>query len=213
MKRYFTLSIIIIFLTIGSNVFSKSGFQNFIPNGQVNTCLNCHFSINGGARNLFGKAAENSMSNDRVRWEKIFNLDSDGDGFTNGEELQDSKGVWTIGQTAPGNASLVTNPGDPTSKPTVSFVENESQSYNSSIYPIPTNGVINLEFISDYFDKGNLEIYNSNGDKIYYEIFDTKIGSNKLMIDLNNPNVNNGIYFLILRNKYFDIKKRIVISK
>jgi hypothetical protein len=213
MKRYFTLSIIIIFLTIGSNVFSKSGFQNFIPNGQVNTCLNCHFSINGGARNLFGKAAENSMSNDRVRWEKIFNLDSDGDGFTNGEELQDSKGVWTIGQTAPENASLVTNPGDPTSKPTVSFVENESQSYNSTIYPIPTNGVINLEFISDYFDKGNLEIYNSNGDKIYYEIIDTKIGSNKLMIDLNNPNVNNGIYFLILRNKYFDIKKRIVISK
>lgn len=213
MKRYFTLSIIIIFLTIGSNVFSKSGFQNFIPNGQVNTCLNCHFSINGGARNLFGKAAENSMSNDRVRWEKIFNLDSDGDGFTNGEELQDSKGEWTNGQTAPGNASLVTNPGDPTSKPTVSFVENESQSYNSSIYPIPTNGVINLEFISDYFDKGNLEIYNSNGDKIYYEIIDTKIGSNKLMIDLNNPNVNNGIYFLILRNKYFDIKKRIVISK
>ncbi len=29
-------------------------------------------------------------------------LDSDGDGFTNGEELQDPNGTWEVGSAAPG---------------------------------------------------------------------------------------------------------------
>ena len=38
-------------------------------------------------------------------------LNADGDGATNGAELQDPTGAWSIGQPQPGNPALVTNPG------------------------------------------------------------------------------------------------------
>jgi len=50
----------------------------------------------------------------------LANLDADSDGVSNGLELQDPNGVWTIGQPAPGNNSLVSLPGDATSTPPAS---------------------------------------------------------------------------------------------
>jgi hypothetical protein len=38
-------------------------------------------------------------------------IDSDKDGRTNGAELLDPNGTWTIGAADPGNPALVTNPG------------------------------------------------------------------------------------------------------
>ena len=38
------------------------------------------------------------------------NADSDGDGFSNGWELQDPSGTWVSGTTDPGNAAFVSNP-------------------------------------------------------------------------------------------------------
>jgi len=193
--------------------YSKDGFQNYIPNGQVKTCLNCHFSINGGDRNVFGKAAEKSISNKKVMWDKIFNLDSDGDGFTNGEELQDADGQWVIGQSAPGNPSLVTNPGDASSKPTETSVEDDFVNNNSIIYPVPSKGIVNLNYVSNYPESSRLEIFNSNGNLIVSEKVESVFGENNYSIDLNNLSLNHGIYYLILRNKYFNIRKRIVFSK
>ena len=45
--------------------------------------------------------------------------DSDEDGFTNGEELQDPNGAWRPGDPALGNSALVTSPGNASSKPAV----------------------------------------------------------------------------------------------
>ncbi len=42
----------------------------------------------------------------------LANQDSDGDGFTNGEELQDPTGTWAMGQSDPGNVFFVSNPSD-----------------------------------------------------------------------------------------------------
>ena len=44
-------------------------------------------------------------------------LDSDGDGFTNGEELGDPDGTWQEGDAAPGDAADITHPGNPDSHP------------------------------------------------------------------------------------------------
>ena len=38
-------------------------------------------------------------------------LNADGDGATNGAELQDPTGAWSVGQPQPGTPALVTNPG------------------------------------------------------------------------------------------------------
>jgi hypothetical protein len=97
---------------------------NQIPNGAINGCANCHINpAGGGPRNPFGTTVETSFlstpgATGNVMWgPALAQIDSDGDGFRNGFELQDANGAWIIGQPAPGNPALVTLPGSPTSQP------------------------------------------------------------------------------------------------
>lgn len=87
-----------------------------IPNGNVNQCSNCHLRASGGGpRNLFGQEVDSLVgpgSRTSFWSETLANLDSDGDGFTNGEELGDPDGDGTAIRNVP-----VTNPGDPNSRP------------------------------------------------------------------------------------------------
>ena len=95
-----------------------------IPNGPVNSCSNCHMSAFGGdARNEFGQTVEaNFLSasgeEGNVLWgPELAAIDSDGDGFTNGEELGDPEGTWKAGDEDPGDPEAVTKPWDPDSHP------------------------------------------------------------------------------------------------
>ena len=90
-----------------------------IPNGSVNSCANCHVNPGGGgSRNAFGQAVEAGLISSNVDWgPALASLDSDGDGFTNGQELQDPNGTWQTGQSAPGSASMVSKPGSASSVP------------------------------------------------------------------------------------------------
>ena len=47
--------------------------------------------------------------------ERFSSLDSDGDGVPNGVELGDPDGSWTAGSDQPGDAALITHPGDSSS--------------------------------------------------------------------------------------------------
>lgn len=91
---------------------------NMIPNGSKFRCQNCHVSANGGgARNAFGLAVfgiVQGSSRTEFWGPELAALDSDGDGFTNGEELGDPDGDKTVivGFSA-------TNPGNANSKPAV----------------------------------------------------------------------------------------------
>jgi len=99
-----------------------------VPNGTVKSCLTCHVTP-GGDRNAFGREVERNFlstpgSAGNVQWgPALAQLDSDGDGFTNGQELQDPAGTWVIGQADPGNPALVTSPGDPNDFPNTTSVE------------------------------------------------------------------------------------------
>ncbi len=99
-----------------------------IPNGTVNSCLNCHVTSNGGPRNPFGLAVEAKIGGtpaDVAFWDaSLAAADSDNDGFTNGQELGDPDGDFAN----IGSPSLVTNPGNPASKPAV----NTAPSFTSS---------------------------------------------------------------------------------
>ena len=46
--------------------------------------------------------------------EALAELDSDGDGFTNGRELGDPLGLWRPGMPFPGTCSCVSRPGSAT---------------------------------------------------------------------------------------------------
>jgi len=94
---------------------------NQIPNGSTAGCFNCHLNpAGGGARNSFGSLVESSfLVGGDVNWvADLASADSDGDGFSNGHELEDPFGMWSTGTANPGNSAFVTNPGVNTDVPT-----------------------------------------------------------------------------------------------
>lgn len=89
-----------------------------MPNGAVFSCGTCHISPGGsGPLNAFGNAVSTKIVGSPgfvAFWDSALAAqDSDGDGFTNGQELGDPDGDFlNIGSSA-----LVTNPGNLASKP------------------------------------------------------------------------------------------------
>lgn len=144
-----------------------------LPNGSKLGCISCHNSQNGGdSRNPFGKEVGTKfLINGNVEWgPELAKLDSDGDGFTNGEELQDPNGEWRIGNPPPGNPDLVKNPGDPNSKPDVNGIIDAVQAMND-IYELNIAQNINFsEIIISYNLNTNskiiLEILDINGSVV-----------------------------------------------
>jgi uncharacterized protein (TIGR03382 family) len=87
---------------VATSAAARPNFPSRIPNGTVNSCLNCHNSNSGGARNAFGTAFDNGS------WASICDVDTDGDDQTNGQELGDPNCVWTSGAAA--RTSDISNP-------------------------------------------------------------------------------------------------------
>src|SRR5262245_6914044 len=94
-----------------------------IPNGNVYYCGGCHESghtFSDGSppvpsTPVHGNAMQGPFGSTTPikTWTlDLANQDSDGDGFTNGEELQDPDGTWAIGKPDPGDVSFVSNPSD-----------------------------------------------------------------------------------------------------
>lgn len=97
---------------------ATSLMQAEIPN-VPNACNTCHADGGGSDLNAFG--LDVWVTRDRaigapvvVRWSQIWNVDSDGDGQTNGMELGDPCGVWIVGDVAP-RVDDVSEPSDESS--------------------------------------------------------------------------------------------------
>ena len=96
--------------------FFRPGKVPNAPDG----CNTCHTTGGGTPRNPFGLDVEARVTpnGQEVFWgPELAALDSDGDGFTNGEELGDPDGTWQEGDAAPGDAADITHPGNPDSHP------------------------------------------------------------------------------------------------
>ncbi len=91
--------------------------------GTVRPCITCHNNADGGSGcamppcfNAFGMAFN---GNGRVWNETLATMDSDGDGYTNGEELGDPLGTWRPAMGTPSDAicGCATRPGFETFTP------------------------------------------------------------------------------------------------
>lgn len=84
-----------------------------IPNGGDFSCDSCHGRASLLPRDLtpFGLDVNRTLRNSNVDWSAIWNLDSDGDGFSNGLELGDPNGTWRTGMASPDAPTA--NPGVP----------------------------------------------------------------------------------------------------
>jgi dopamine beta-monooxygenase len=110
-------------LTLSASTAEARPFRvTQIPNGADFACTSCHTTRTGGPRNTFGTAVSDGFTTTATTapagWGPVLaGLDSDGDGFTNGQELGDPDGTWTVGDPNP--VFDATNPGDPSSFPAV----------------------------------------------------------------------------------------------
>ena len=110
-----------------ARALAERGFENRIPNGSVDVshdrgagCANCHVLPNSTSLNQFGRDW-NSAS--RSWGPALAAKDSDDDDVPNGWELGDPEGSWSRGEPAPGNATIVSSPGQKPSVPPVLSVD------------------------------------------------------------------------------------------
>lgn len=118
-----SIAIVLTAIFVGGWLVADAEARGFrldkVPNVPAG-CNTCHTTGGGTPRNSFGLALEALVTpNGReVFWgPELAALDSDGDGFTNGQELGDPAGTWQEGNERPGNADETTHPGDPDSHP------------------------------------------------------------------------------------------------
>ena len=91
---------------LASSAFARSFRVDQTP-GSDYGCELCH--LDAGGLNDFGFDSFQFVDNGDVIWSNLAAEDSDGDGYTNGEELGDPDGSWMIGDAIPGGQ---TDPND-----------------------------------------------------------------------------------------------------
>jgi len=175
MRKIIPLFVIIVVTASSTFVMARMFRPNQIPNGDVKSCLTCHV-VAGGPRNAFGTTIENGFLSTpgaagNVVWgPSLALIDSAGDGFSNGRELQDPEGMWAIGQPAPGTRSLVTNPGDPNDFPNTTSVETlpgiADQFGLEKNYPNPFNPSTTIAFSVPRASQVRLDIYSITGQHV-----------------------------------------------
>jgi MYXO-CTERM domain-containing protein len=103
---------------VASSAAAKATYKPAIPNAEAFNCDTCHIPDDpDDARNLFGQgfealAAANAPLD--TWWDDVKELDADGDGQSNAEELGDPCLEWTLALPA-GRTFDISNPGDPLS--------------------------------------------------------------------------------------------------
>lgn len=207
-------------------VFSLSDGRSFrvddIPNGGIARCENCHVSPSGGgSRNSFGMQVGNGFLDvsGHVVWDaSLASLDSDGDGFTNGEELQDPDGTWTSGTA--GDPNLVTNPGDPSSFPnatSVQFYSGLPREYQlMQNYPNPFNPSTAISINLPENANVKLKIYDVTGQEVA-SLVNEFLSAGNYEFNFDGSSLNSGTYFYRMEangllKDFSEVKKMVLIK-
>lgn len=107
-RLIYIIVILVAFSAFSVDAEARSGRQNQVPHGSSFGCDVCHTAA--GGLNDFGFESFDYTNGGTVNWgPELAGLDSDRDGYTNGEELGDPTGSWNPGDGSPGGA--FSNPG------------------------------------------------------------------------------------------------------
>jgi len=216
MKKIY--STIVIFFMLGSILYivGRSFRVSKIPNGSKTSCNTCHTNGGGTPRNPFGIAVQSKVTPNGTEsfWNPEFAaLYSDGDGFTNGEELQDPNGLWKEGEPNPGDFSQVTNPGNPNSIPTSVFDNINVFSFQlSNNYPNPFNPSTIIRYEIGNTSDVKLKIYNLQGEEIK-TLINKEQTAGTYEVKFNANGLSSGIYLYRLQAGNFIETKKMTLIK
>ena len=122
MNTRWTCGIMLLGLAISTPAFARSHRVAQIPHGASFGCTSCHgTAAGGGTFTGFGSSTVGALvgagttSVQDIEWAQIYDVDSDRDGFTNGEELGDPNGTWRTGDANP--PGMFFHPGDDSKHP------------------------------------------------------------------------------------------------
>jgi hypothetical protein len=128
--------VVTVAVALASPAAAISSYQSHIPNGTKNGCRTCHVSAFGAnpwndfgkdvlrqdpdvtEADLAGATGQNRNYNQTPSWDvALCQLDSDGDGQSNGQELGDPNCEWIFATPAvhPARTTDISNPGDASS--------------------------------------------------------------------------------------------------
>ncbi len=85
----------------------------------------------------------------------------------------------------------------------------ENNTLNFEIYPNPNNGLFTINFAANKLEKADIKVLNNLG-KVVYETYDVQINNNTISINLRA--LDSGIYFIILTNRDYVVKEKIIIK-
>jgi hypothetical protein len=201
---------------------ARSKRPNQIPNGSKFSCLNCHLG-QGGPRNAFGSMIETGHLtvpgiNGDVKWDStLARLEADGDGFTNGVELQDSNGEWTAGNPNPGTSSLVTNPGDSKSKPASAVEEKNTGILPERMeleqnYPNPFNPTTKIRYELPRDLRVTVRVFDARG-RLVQTMVDGKQSAGSYTVELDASFLAGGLYFCILQTDEFKAVQKMMLVR
>jgi hypothetical protein len=212
------LSTLMLVVVFSSTIFlvGRPFRTSKVPHGSNFSCNTGLTNGVGSPLNAFGLVVESKVTPNGTEslWTpELAALDSDGDGFTNGEELQDPNGSWIEGTPNPGNATLVTNPGDANSIPTSIFDESNVFTFQlAQNYPNPFNPSTSIRYELKDSRVVTLKIYNSLGQEV-------KTLVNKLQsagiyeVNFNATGLNSGVYFYSFQAGNFIETKKMTLLK
>ncbi len=213
---YLLFATIMLIVATSENTKARMFRVNQIPNGKVFGCANCHVNPGGGGRlTPFGDDVKNRLVDDNVKWSsELANLDSDSDGFTNGEELMDPDGTWRSGSPDPGNPNNVGNPGDEKSIPIISAVE-EFVASSIILAPNPVLDNATLSFVLDEGKYLSIQLIDLKGTTVQ-KLYEGFAGQGQFSLtwkatDNNGNKLSPGIYFISIHIGRNFILRRIFV--
>ncbi len=223
MRKSFILIIALLLICNCSDAFSRLIRISNIPNGRKFACRTCHDMSDSKytTRNPFGKEIEANylqptvpLKMKKVLWQPaLAALDSDGDGYTNGQELDDPNGIITNGDST--NFDNVTNPGDPASHPVNPASEiTEIKQIASIVSIVNSRGEQAFAFSVGTSDEYSFSLVGSNGARIASVGKYFAEGQYVLTLDelgMSASELESGLYFLAVNSRnYFQAEKFII---
>lgn len=215
-KMYFLSAFVIFYLVFSLLVSARSIFVSQIPNGEKFECKNCHLDMDDIEKlNPFGKDVNQHRNGKKINWnEELAMMDSDNDGYTNGQELLDTEGKWRVGDDNPGNINNASNPGDSKSIPVFDFIE-EFTSSSVSIAPNPVDDNAVIAFTVEKKVNLYISLLTLQGETVRIlfkgEIMPGNFNLNWQARDANARKLSPGIYFVQININGQFITKSVII--